>query len=234
MDMADQAAGGALSERTYPDEVINDAGRYLVTMHDWAFLNRPSVELALVNNQPWIELPKDCAQVMAVESSTQIQTEVTLTTQDHIDYLRSALLSSSYFFWVAVTFRGQRKRDQAAPGLRLEVYPTPGESSIGELRLSYRAGWMPLIELDQRPNIPDDVEPLLVQLVRLFALGYEDEQQGQGSVAERLKGIRESPIFLDLARRYGMSQWNLGKHKGGKIEVGPNIVYRPFRKITRA
>jgi len=139
-----------------------------------------------------------------------------------IDELRGTIAAEGVTDWYyAVEWAGQDNTSENASPARLSIYPTPTTDTTAELRLRYRAGWVFLTDMDQVANIPSDMEPLLVQLVRAFALGYMDERQGKGSVPQRLEAVEQSSMLKRLKERYGTAQGNHGFLRGG-ITRGPD------------
>lgn len=221
LNHADQAVGSQLDARIQHD-LVNDAGSYLFDMHNWPWAIRDGQKLPLIEGQNYVELPADFQQMIKVTAVDRLVREVYPVSLGTIDELRGTIAAEGVTDWYyAIEWPGQFNTGENAPTARLSLYPTPSSDTYAELRIRYRAGWVPLTKMDQAPNIPSDMEPLLIQLVRAFALGYMDEQRGQGAVTNRLEPIEQSAMLARLKSRYGTVQGNMGYQRGG-VTKGPD------------
>lgn len=218
LDVAEQAAGNQLDDRIERD-LINDAGEYLFAMHQWPWARRDDYRIKLVAGQPWVDLPDDFQQWISASAVDRLTHAVHATSLDHIDNLRGGIAVTGVTDWyVALEYPGQPNHTTNAQGARLAIYPEPTSDDSGsEIRLRYRAGWVPLTDMDQVANIPRGMEMLLIQLVRAFTHGYMREQAGKGSVAQQLEAIEQSAMVDRLKRRYGTDQTNYGELRGGIV-----------------
>lgn len=232
VDQAEAAAGGRLDDRTDPIELVNDAGRYMVSMAEWTFLNRPAAAGNFVANQAYVALPADFGDLLAVEVPNALQTTVEISTLAAIEYLRGSPLNDPFRYVVAIEYPTQTSDEASSADPRLAIWPTPGTSATNALRILYRAGWTAIEVEDKVPNIPLDVEPLLVQIVRAFGRAVSRNMV----LDDLLAKIRAGDIFRSLVASYGKVQPTMGFITGGAAQVGRHnslSPYRPHRSITR-
>jgi len=86
-----------------------------------------------------------------------------------------------------------------APRPRLDLWPTPGADKIDGLTAYFRAGWRFIRGDKDAISVPAFMEPLYLQMVRTFALGYE--RDSEADIARRLGAIRGSSMFKDARTR---------------------------------
>ena len=97
--------------------------------------------------------------------------------------------------------------------MRLELYPTPSTTTTEALTLYYRAGWSRVYD-DRKPlQMPAYIEPLYIELLRAFARGYEEEDQG--SLSTRLNEIMKGAIFAISVDRDSSVQPDYGPIRNG-------------------
>ena len=58
--------GGIPASQLDQDKIINEAGRYLFSMHSWVFTQRPPVSLAFTSGDSSIDLPDDFGELIDV------------------------------------------------------------------------------------------------------------------------------------------------------------------------
>ena len=203
--------GGDMSDDFDMAKVVNRAGNALYRMHQWEFRIVGPVDVPLVVNQDHVHLPKDFGTMIALHMKDNLNGTVRQVTEREIGLHRStSVIASASHFW-ATTGRGlgaNRGRVQ------LKLYPTPTEGDT--LQLWYRSTWLDLEEDDATANIPDYCIDLLVEVTAAYALGYEERERG--TIGERMKIIKEGPIFEDAKIEDGLSQTELGPIVGGAVE----------------
>lgn len=234
-DVARHAAGGALDPRVTPDSLVNDAGQYLVTLHDWPFLERSSVLLDLVGGQDHINLPPGLTQIDALEVVTTVTTSLVQTTLAVINRLRSDELTSPGAYHWAVEWPGQYVSTEAVPGPRLALWPTPADDEAEAFRLTWSGGWRTLTQPDEVHTLPPAMEILLVEVIREMTIGRTMELKGGPPAFARLDGIENSAVLRNLKRSFGRVQGNLGQAEGGALDSRRRQpVLRRFQRIARA
>lgn len=86
-----------------------------------------------------------------------------------------------------------------APRPRLDLWPTPGADKVDGLTAYFRAGWRSIRGDKDTISVPAFMEPLYIQMVRTFALGYE--RDSEADISRRLSGLRNSTMFKDCRTR---------------------------------
>jgi hypothetical protein len=100
-----------------------------------------------------------------------------------------------------------------APRPRLDLWPTPGADKVDGLTAYFRAGWRSIRGDKDTISVPAFMEPLYIQMVRTFALGYE--RDSEADIARRLGGIRGSTMFKDCRTRDSLLHPSYGVPVGG-------------------
>jgi hypothetical protein len=100
-----------------------------------------------------------------------------------------------------------------APRPRLDLWPTPGADKVDGLTAYFRAGWRSIRGDRDTISVPAFMEPLYIQMVRTFALGYE--RDSEADIARRLGGIRGSTMFKDCRTRDSLLHPSYGVPVGG-------------------
>lgn len=226
LDIAEHAAGGQVDAAVRLIDLINDAGRYLIHMHGWAFLERPRALLSLVADQDYVALPADFGQLVAIGNTSDYDWAATsLIPTDQLERLRSAEVYDATHTYLSLQWPTQTSTTANAGAPRLAVFPVPTENVADRLWLNYLAGWTTLSAMTAVPNLPAGVEPLLVTLVRAFARG---ETSGEGA-APLLEVIERSAMVRSLKASYGMTNPVTAPMTGGITQH----QHRPnFRRHT--
>lgn len=228
IDTVEQALLGAADPRTGAAAAINEAGHYLCAAAEWSFLRRPEQVLGLTAGQPYITLPADLAEIISLNTYAATLTGVHLVAPDQIQNMRASQLQSSLDFYAALEYPAQASTTTLPVGPRLAVWPTPGTTNANAFRMIYRAGWVVLSDMSAYPNIPADMETLLIEIARAIAQG---RKAGGDTSVKRLDAITNSLTFQRMVARYGRSQSSLGPMIGGAAQCPVSTVYRPFESI---
>lgn len=187
------------------DQYINEAGRYLCTMHQWKFLERPPTTLDFTISTAYVALPSDFMELVAYAYSTALTSAFALTTPQSLALMRASNIAATGSYYGAIVQPTQVNVTTAPPVPRLELYPTPAASVTGALSIWYRAGWTELTNAANYPNIPLWAETLLITLVRNFARGYEEDR-----LEELLAEVVSGPFFQMAKDRDGLIQPDYG------------------------
>lgn len=228
VDTVEQALLGAADPRTGAVGAINEAGHYLCAAAEWTFLRRPEQVLGTTAGQAWIALPSDLSEIIALNTYEATITGVHLVSNDQIQRMRASQLQSSLEFYAALEYPTQTASTALPIGPRLAVWPTPGNTTANVFRMLYRAGWVELSDMSAYPNIPADMETLLIETARAIAQG---RKAGGSTSVERLDAITKSITFSRMVARYGRSQSSLGAMVGGAAQYPTSYTYRPYTSI---
>lgn len=238
IDYAEHAAGGRLDGRLDPVSIVNQAGHRLVSLAEWPWLNRPRTGLAFVANQNYVALPADFGQLVAhPEVSDTLNKSIQATSQADLLYRRSSNLESLTHYFYTLAYPTQASATAAPVGARLEIWPTPTANTANALYIVYRATWTELDDGTKIANVPADIEPLLIEMVRAYAAGYSDrgtDRRPAFGPEQRVAMLMQTPLVRDLMRRYGMAQPGIGPMRGGIVNDQSPGIYRPYTSITRA
>lgn len=180
--------------------LVNEAGEHLVNMHGWRWLLRAPATLTPTVGQDWIALPSDFGQIIALEYSTGTGSCVEAVTLEEIHAFRrygGGPVDTSYAVSYYLPASG-------VPAPRLEFYPGPS----GTLTLWYAATWVAVRQETDPIPVPAWMRPLFLAVVRAFASGYEEQEEG--SVDARLLEIMAGPRFQSAAERDRVIQPSYG------------------------
>lgn len=211
---------GALSSAFSAGDVVNDAGRYLFTMHAWNFTLAPSVTLNFLADRSYVELPADFGTIVAHVMTSGLTSSVSFTNPENLARMRSESVSQSgAHYWATITYPRQSSRTVPPPPPRLEIWPTPSSASSGAMTLWYRRKWMDLIDDEDVPDMEPEFAPLLRMLVTAYAKSYDEEDTG--SLDERLLVIEQGGLLKRLKEFDGMRQPDVGMLTGGAVQEYP-------------
>lgn len=163
---------------------------------------------------PYVNLPSDFKEIDIVRATDSFNVRVELVSIDEIEELRGQQQSaaSRSLIRAAVSQPSQNTVTSSFPVPRLELYPTPTATDADALVISYYADWKELSSGTDKANIPIWAETLLRQLVRAFALGYEEGEQG--NVDARIEQIVSSRFFAGVVARDARQQRQFGPIRG--------------------
>jgi hypothetical protein len=228
INIAEQAAKGRWDPRLDATHMVNHAGRHLVSMHEWSWMQRPPAHLDLVADQAWVALPSDFAQLISVDAPNQLESSAVIVTLDVLQSQRT-LFDPTLNVWVAIEYPPAASNTAVNPPPRLAIWPTPTANVTGGIIVTYRAGWRDLVTMSDRPAIPSDMEPLFVQVVRSVVLGQLDKDD---TTVKRLDAIGESSMLEAAKRRHGMSVPTLGQMGSGHPRIFNE--WRPYDVAIRS
>lgn len=216
--------GSAPASQLAQDTIINDAGRHLVSMHPWKWLERTPGTLNFTASTAYVSMPADFKRAESIVPDDAIDACFTLTTFQEIARMRQFSITSTAAYYGCLVWPGQSGVTALQTVPRLELYPTPATNVTGALHLWYTRGWTVIDDATDVPNIPWFMEPLLVALVRAFAQGYEESDVA--SLNQRIldvTGTRQqpTPLFAAALSEDGMIQNEYGPMNGGWTETAP-------------
>jgi hypothetical protein len=171
--------------------------------------NQTDVDATL---QPYsIDLPDDLREIIAIQTTDAINSEVTLTSLQEVLDVREDTGVNDLHAYAAIAYVG------TPPTPVLEIAPGYATTIAGAMRIFYRARWARLSADAGQVDVPEFCEALLIQLVRAFARGYTREDQG--SLHIRLAEIQASPLFMAAKMSDGSIQPYHGKLRGGGADI---------------
>ncbi len=149
--------------------ILNEAGEFLVSMHSWDWLVRPSAAMSTVASQSYVALPSNLASIVSIEATDSYNNAVQLTSLDHLLALRTD--TSAAAGWLRYAAVLWAEDSSGIPQPRLELWPTPGTSESGVFSVIYRAGWTALTQDNDTIRIPSWMHGLYISIVRAIASG---------------------------------------------------------------
>lgn len=194
--------------------ILNSAGQHLFNMHPWNFRSNGFVTLTLSAGASYVDLPVDFG-AMTGFAMTSTDATIEFTTIQNIADMRALdQQTGGTRFYAAITQPAAASSTQALPAKRLEIYPTP--SATTSMRLAYRREWVTMASGDTA-HIPSYCEPLLVELVKAFALGHWSGIGGQPNfgVYENIAAVEQSPLFIAAAQADGFAHAAATPIRGG-------------------
>ena len=82
--------------------ILNDAGNYLLSAHNWAWCEGGQAELPLTSGQPYVWLPDDFREILSIQAVESLNAGFILTTQDRILKLRALATANSFHYHAAL------------------------------------------------------------------------------------------------------------------------------------
>lgn len=225
------ALGKTPDSRITTAEIVNDAGRLLVTMHPWTWRTRPPKSIATVANQQWVALPIDFEELLGDPViPTGLSYAVIPTTLQDVLLRRQASQFDAFTYYLATDVWQETASPEGEIVRRAEIWPTPSTTTDELFQIAYLAGWVDLVDSTDVPVIPREVEQLLVMMCREIAIHYEDQ-------TEALESVLASRLAQHLMEADGRKQSQLGRMRGGLYDRGrvdTSSVLYPHRRITKA
>lgn len=213
-------------------EVVERAGTHLVSMRNWSWLQRQTTTIALVAGQPWAALPPDVDAIVSIDVTNSLVQSIRPTTWEQLLRLRTSHVEhTTWDFWYTVAHRlpaddgDDELEDGQEPYPIMELWPTPTVSDPTGFTIAYTSRWPSYYGSEsQRIAIPQHAEALLIELVRRIARGYQEE--GDGSVAQRLEGVDQSALFRAAAMADARLIQEWGALRNGAVNQGGIPPYR--------
>jgi hypothetical protein len=212
------ALNGPASDPESALSILNQAGEFLTTMHTWKWLERGPTTVGLVADQSYIILPTDLRDIIAMEPTSSLSIDMERSTHGEVLWRSTDVNGGdSWPYWGAISYHTNAS---GALVPRLDLSDTPSTSDADAFTIVYRAGWTELDSSDETIPLPSWMEPLYIEVVRAYAMGWEEEE-GVG-VLPRLDAIMASGACRMVKQRDGMIQGSIGPLKNGAASRGQN------------
>jgi hypothetical protein len=199
-------------------DLVNDAGECFCALREWAWLERPAVDLDIIASQEYVALPTNCKAVISLETTTigGLGIFAQPTTMSIVAGKRRAGSWGRAFWYCLAT--PDESLSGPSPEKRIEIGPVPDENVLAAFQLIYRAGWKRVADSADHVMIPTTYERAFVELVVAHAkIGEKDYA---GTLVEHLKPALE---YIELlAQDDQLAQTELGPWIGG---AGENAAY---------
>lgn len=191
--------------------VLNLAGRWLDSTHQWKNRLRVSAQLDFTSGDTFLTLPSGLKSIIAAEQPTAsgLGRQVVWVSPSMMLTLRNQ--TSGAFQWdLAVSI------ENTGTVWRLGLYQVPSATQTDTLRISYYAGWTDVSSDQSAITIPDFMEGVLIESARAWAVGLE-----RGGLQEELMAVEQGPIMMAAKRADGGVQPFLGRMQGGAVDMVP-------------
>lgn len=205
-----------------PLEVINQAGMTLLGLRSWAWLQAGKATLSLTSGQAYVNLPLDFKKLRAIEHQSSLVSFQMGSKADLLALEASSTGLGGLAFWGSLTCARQLDSNgdetYGAPRWRIDLHPPPTADATDALIVYYDRKWATVAEDNNVVVLPDFMEPVFVQVLRAFAQGYEEPNNG--SVDARLAGIVAGVTYHSALAHDTMAQGPAGPLRGGMAQ-GP-------------
>lgn len=170
---------------------------------------------------PWsiarsrVPLPPIVAQVIDAEPTDSSTYGLTFLTSESINQYRTAIGQNITNYWYASVVQAPHDLAGGNVGLAVELWPAPSATIANGLTLFVRKGWDHPQTDTTKLKVPEWIEPLFLQVLRAYALGFEADEID--TVDVRIERLRNSRMFMEMTRRDGSVQPYTGLIRGGHV-----------------
>jgi len=192
-----------------PGDIVNDAVEHIAAMHEWQFCTTGQIELGVVADQRYINLPADFGTMVAVEHNQGWASHFTPVTWEVLLWMRQHPITewTGGYFYVINTGNSSL----ASSGLdnpTMELFPTPSVTDPDAVQLVYRRNLRRLEADTDVPQWPSYMDRPLSLLARSFAsVDYDDDPESAYTQAFR-------NMIEDCMYRDGMTLGSVGVPTG--------------------
>ena len=164
-----------------PVDGINQALTHLCSMHQWNGMVRTQTDLATVQGQDYIQLPDDLQEVISIQFPSSYLMAIRFVSPADLAIARTVNQHPAHY---SSTFFGAMSWRVGPTGSVpvVDVYPKLPSTASDTFRLTYRSRLVLTGTGDDADTvfipIPPYLEALARRLVRLFAKGIEEEDDG--------------------------------------------------------
>lgn len=205
--------------------LVNDAGQYLHTAHQWNWASGQEHNLAVTAGVSEYTLPENVRDVLGFIVPNTGYMKVSQITWEELVMRESASVGGGGWHTVALRHDAGNSEDSVSGTLdghpRLTMRVWPSISYTGTMKVLYRRGWRTLRRDDDVIGMPDWMLGLFNMFLRAFALGqYEDDVAALHTRLDEITGnvgmgVLPSALFWNCRTRDGSEQDNVGPPRGG-------------------
>jgi hypothetical protein len=162
-----------------------------------------------------VALPADFRSIISIQSTDSLVRGVKLTSIQTINEVRTTQLdvASDWDYLAAILYAG------SPPTPILEIWPTPSRNELGAMTIFYKKRWTRKFTDSDVLDFPEFVDHLFLEIVRAFAMSYENGPAGQQLLPGLLANIEAGPEFRAAKSSDGSLQWNRGRVEGGGSQI---------------
>ena len=222
--------GGDPSSEFPYQEIVNDAGEWLLSVHRWNWNTPETTTIDTTVDVPYIAMPSDFADLIDIQATNNITSSVTPVTRAKLlEFRTNTVAVTNFTFFYSVGFR----KVSGVMSPVLELWPTPSASESDKFTILYCKGWTRVTDDDDVIEAPGYMEPLLKRVCRVFAQGVEEEQQGaqpgaRVDVDDLLSRVMAGPLWESATNQDASIQTDLGPMTGGHLMGLPHRTASHF------
>jgi len=196
--------------------LCNRAGSYLVDMHTWSWLIRPSAKLSLRTGSEYIQLPSDFGRMYGQPKPTTVASVVSLEMVSMEEYLRyrQDYMDGGPRYMATMVYG---KDVDGIFGPKMQIWPIPLDDTQDAFRLAYLAKWVDLVNDTEPISIPPWMEFFYLEILFAFAQSYDEHDVAP--LSQRLALLQQSAEFMNLKKRDGGVQPFVGIVRGGAMDA---------------
>lgn len=221
-DYLEAALGGSTQAPYDTVRIVNHTGQWMVNARPWKWCEGATAQLSLVQDQEYISLPDKVRNVVSILPVDGLTVSFELTTIEDLEMIRTTGTVAPLKYWGAITHEPQ---SNAAPDVRLHLYPTPTENKANFFTMRYSQDWTPVSGTGSNVPIPAWLEPLFIWSCTEVLRAFEEYDKGAESGLlgyDRLSRITQSKLWVEAVQRDGFLQSNIGRLRNGATERPPH------------
>jgi len=199
--------------------VINQAGRWFFSCHQWNFREAPPVSIDFPGSQDQIDLPVDFGEMVTYQMTSGLTYGIQFTTPAKVAEMRATTVTvATYQHWATIVQPSQQSPTEGMPPPHLEVWPVP-TAQEDALTIWYRRKWAELDATTDAANVPDYAEFALAMTCRAFASGLSEEYGNERDIESELNKLVGGHVFDALRTADGLLQSDYGPMTNGAIQL---------------
>ncbi len=202
--------------------IVNDALTHISAMHQWQWKSTGHVNLSIVADQDYVELPADYGSIIALQYADSWSTFMEPTTWDILLRLREHPVDDpdGGYYYVINTGNVEVGSEDAGLSLpTLNLAPTPTSSVTDAISMAYLRFLRRMVDTTDRPQWPAYMDRPLSLLSRAFAkTDYDDDPQSAYTV-------EFSKMIVDCISFDGLSTGSFGQLQGGAAQMRPRALF---------
>jgi len=220
-------AGAEFPAHISPIGLVNEAGEWLVSAHQWAWTTSRIMTLGTTAGQDRVPLPDDYGGDLAEQQSNSLVARLRLTdVATIIDMKAHDPATSQLITYAAVNYWIPPEGGEPVPQLLL--HPTPTVTTEDAFTLVYTARWQYLHDPSDLLVMPGYCVTLFLEVLVAIARGRMEEDQG--SVATRLQGLMMSDLMSAAKHADRRTQSDMGRmrHTHTSLGIPPVLTTFPY------
>jgi hypothetical protein len=188
--------------------LVNEAGEWLISAHDWAWTTSRIMQLSTKAGQDYLALPSDFAGDIATERTNALNSRFCMVSMHDLLNMRSrSVINSTLSFYGAVGYADEPGGGE--PSLRILLWPTPQATEVNAFQVVYSSRWRPVGEASDLLTLPSYLITLYREVLVHITRGVLEEDQGTAAV--RLQGLMSSDLFKAAVKADARVQTDYGQ-----------------------